>query len=107
MFEITYETVTPESAEEGEAADSGFIIDGEGSRVTLKDCYWALRNAGAIGCYVEADSYPVSEPRWITFYKVEENYATGSETSWSLHFPRNLTRSTRLRIARLFGCYGV
>lgn len=107
MFAITYETVTPESAEHGDAAEHGWIINGQGSRVTLGDCFWALRNAGAIGCHVEASEYPVREPRWLTFYKVNEDYATGAETSWSLHFPETATAATRRRIARLFGCYGV
>lgn len=107
MFAITYETVTPESAEHGDAAERGWIINGQGSRVTLGDCFWALRNAGAIGCYVEASEYPVREPRWLTFYKVNEDYATGAETSWSLHFPETATAATRRRIARLFGCYGI
>ena len=106
MFSITYETVTPESAEHGEADESGWIVDGHGSRVTLGDCYWALQNAGAIGCYVEANENPVRAPRWLTFYKVEEDYATGAETSWSLHIPDYVSDASRRRIARLFNCYG-
>jgi len=102
MFAITYETVTPESAEDGEAADRGWVVE----NASLSDCYSDLYNAGAIGCYVEADCYPVREPRWLTFYKVDENYATGAETSWSLHLPETLTPASRRRIARLFNCYG-
>ena len=106
-FSITYETVTEESAEQGEAASSGFYLD----RVqTFGEAWSILRNLGAIGCHCEADSYPLSTscpPRWFTFYEVGHNYTTGEVTSYALHIPDNVTPSSRMRIARALGCYGV
>lgn len=106
LFSITYETVTPESAEHGEAEAQGFYLEG----VSFAEAMSYLRNLGAIGCYCEADSYPVSTscpPRWFTFYDVDTNYATGEATSYALHIPNNVTPSSRMRIARAVGCYGM
>lgn len=106
-FSITYETVTPESTEDGTDGEQGFYLD----RVqTFGEAWSILRSIGAIGCHCEADSYPLSTscpPRWFTFYQVDENYTTGEVTSYSLHIPDNVTPSSRMRIARALGCYGV
>ena len=102
MFAVTYETVTPESAEYGEADERGWILEGG----TLRDAWEVLRNAGAIGRHVEADSHPVRDPRWFTFYDVSEDYATGAATSYSVHLPPTVSPASRMRLARLFGCYG-
>lgn len=100
-FSITYETVTPESAEHGETDDFGFLHE----NLTFREAIDFLQCC--LGCHVEADCFPVRGPRWFTFYKAEENYSTGSETSYSLHLPDNITEPSRQRIARLVGCYGV
>lgn len=106
LFGITYETVTPESAEHGEADSSGVYMD----NMLFAEAMSYLRNLGAIGCYCEADSYPVSTscpPRWFTFYEVDQDYTTGAVTSYSLHVPHNVTPSSRMRIARALGCHGL
>jgi hypothetical protein len=102
-FSITYETVTPESAEHGEAEDAGFYLQ----ELTFSEAWSYLRNLGAIGCHCEADSYPIRNPSWFTFYQVDENYATGEVTSYALHVPSQVTESSRMRIARALGCYGL
>lgn len=99
LFDIHYETITPESAEHGDVEAQGTIAEG----VTLRDAYQRLRYSYS---YCEANEYPVKAPTWLTFYDVEENMATGSRTNWSVHFPPTLTPSTRRRIAKLFRCYG-
>lgn len=106
LFGISYEIVTPESAEDGEAADSGVYMD----NMLFSEAWSYLRNLGAIGCHCEADSYPISlkhPPRWFTFYEVSEDYTTGEVTSYALHVPHNVTPSSRMRIARALGCYGL
>lgn len=106
LFSITYETVTPESAEHGEAEAQGVYMD----NMLFNEAMSYLRNLGAIGCHCEADSYPLSTScptRWFTFYDVDTNYATGEVTSYALHIPNNVTPSSRMRIARALGCYGV
>ena len=108
-FAVTYEIVTPASAEHGDADERGFIVED----ATLRD---ALAEWDGHGCHVEADSYPVSlergtVPTWFTAYKVNDGtrdfFETGSEESRGLHLPDDLGAYTRLRIARLVGCYGV
>jgi hypothetical protein len=100
-FSITYDIVTPESAEDGDVADSGFLVEGVTFREAMDELRWYR------GGHVEADSYPVRNPRWFTFIAASENYATGEVTSYSLHIPEHITEASRQRIARLLGCYGV
>ena len=99
-FDITYETVTPESAENGDSADAGFLAENLTFREAMDELRWYR------GGHVEADSCPVHRPRWFTFIAASENYATGEVTSYSLHIPEHVTESSRQRIARLLGCYG-
>lgn len=104
MWSITYETVSPESAEHGEAEASGYLHEG----LTFREAMDALR--WARGCYVEADSSHINArfpPRWFTFYEAEHDIASGEVTHLSLHIPANITGSSRMRVARLIGCYGV
>lgn len=99
-FSVTFERVTPESAEHGEAESSGFIDEGLRLRDALKLC-----SGAAGGC--EASDSNVSGARWLTFYKTNDctrdAFETGAEESRSLHFPESLTSATRKRIARLCG----
>lgn len=98
MFSITFEIVTHESAEHCEAAESGFV----GTGFTLREAaatlsYWGGANS--------ANVWPLgdgSNIRWLTFGG-EEFDKWGECESRSLHIPDNVTASSRLRIARLFG----
>ena len=101
MFNITFETISPESAENGDFEETGFLHEGLTFREAMDVLRWKR------GCYVEADSYPVRNPRWFTFYNAEEHHLCGSVTHWSLHIPEHITESSRRRIAKLVGCYGV
>ena len=97
-FSVTFEKVTPESAEDGEADSIGFVLKGVGLREAVE----------ALGCgiAVGADCMPVCSPRWFTAYEVDQDYITGAIESRSLHLPSRLTEASRMRIARLLGCYG-
>jgi hypothetical protein len=100
-FNVTYDIVTPESAEHGDLAESGFYAE----NVTLREAVDAL-----YGMATEADCCPVSvtyPPRWLTNYEAGEDYATGAIESRSLHFDDSITPASRIRLARLMGCYGV
>lgn len=100
-FNVTFETVTPESAEQGDAADRGFIAEG----VTLREAIREHCQGFGWNGYVEADSWPCSlscPPRWFTFYG-EMDYRTGETESRSLHLPEGISPSSALRIARLLG----
>ena len=99
QFSVTYERITEESAEHGEADDMGYELES----VTLRDAYEFLKWNGG---HCEASDSMLGPYCWLTFYG-EMDYRDGSHTNYGLHFPRNLTASTRRRIARLFRCYGV
>lgn len=98
LFDITYETITPESAEHGESADSGFHMEG----VTLREAWNFLRWEGCC----EASDGHIPSARWLNFYG-EQCPMTGDCVNYSLHFPEKLSQHSRNRIARLFRCYGV
>jgi hypothetical protein len=99
-FSVTYEIITPESAENGDVEESGYVDQD----LTLREAI------NEFSCdNVEMDSYPCSlsnPPRWFTGeYNV--SCATGAEERRSLHLPRNITPSSAMRIARLLCAYGV
>jgi hypothetical protein len=101
-FNVTYEIVTPESAEQGDAEERGFLLEDARLREAVDLCE-------SCGTLVEADSSPLSReqpPRWLTFYG-DLDYRDGSQESRSLHLPEGITPSSALRIARLVGCYGL
>ena len=102
MFNVTYEIVTPESAEEGDAEERGFICEG----FSLRDAMTLLhetRTSLVDGVEsIDCDSYPCDCPRWITVTNGME-YETGAHESRSLHIPAALTEATARRIARLAG----
>lgn len=98
MFNITFEIVTHESAEHGEAAESGFV----GTGLTLREAADALRGWGWAH---SANVWPLgdgSSIRWLTFGG-EGFDQHGECESRSLHIVGRVTASSRLRIARLFG----
>ena len=97
-FTVTYEVVTPESAEYGDAEERGFVSES----CNLRE---AINLVG--GQVTEASEYPIISPRWLTNYEYNEDYTTGAREARSMHFPDNTTPSSRIRIAKLLGCYGV
>lgn len=99
MFSVTFETITPESAEHGDTETAGFVSQGVGLREAIDDM-------GCAGDHIEANEYPVTDPRWITAYRVSEDYGTGETENRSLHFPDTMTAASKLRVCRLLGVYG-
>ena len=103
-FDVTFEIVTPESAEYGDAESRGFVVE----NVSLRDAIYAVCGSEdpRFLPYCEADCSPVRSPRWFTFYKVNEGtpdyFETGAEESRSIHLPESLSDASRMRIARLF-----
>lgn len=97
QFRVTYAIVTPESAEQGDYDETGFVSEG----CSLSEAVDLIGGSTA-----EADSSPISlstPPRWFTQSEYDVNYSTGATESRSLHLPRNITPSSALRIARLLG----
>ena len=100
LFNVTYETITPESAEHGDTETAGFAAE----NVTLREALDTL-GYGVDGC--EANEYPVYDPCWVTAYRVNEDYSTGEIENRSLHFPDNMTAASKRRLCRLLDVYGV
>jgi hypothetical protein len=92
-FLLTFETITPESAEQGDVAEHGVLYEA----ITLREALEQLEGAETI----EANEYPLQCPRWVTGYGTHEDYLSGEVGNISLHFPEHLTPSTRRRIVRL------
>lgn len=95
LFAVTFETVTPESAEAGDVAERGYIVEAG----TLRDCADVLRWQGAA---VSADAWPIVRPRWLT-WPGDVSPTDSSERTLSLHLPAGVTAASARRIARLAG----
>lgn len=98
-FRVTYAIITPESAEDGDVAEQGFLD----TDLTLGE---AIELCGGRRAYYEPDRCPVSRaypPRWFETPEYSECYQTGERETRALHIPENVTPSSRVRIARLLG----
>lgn len=97
-FRVTYDIVTPESAEDGDFAEIGFVLPGSWhvSVADTADVEMDLRSAlDLIGCVEDSGS-------WFT--ETDDgrvNYQTGAVERRSLHPPRNITASSYDRLKRL------
>ena len=107
---VTYDVTTPESAEHGDVAESGFVAANDslvelpsGCHGTaagqIKDsCGLRLRDAiELMGC-VESGG-----PGESSFYECDgrQNYRTGAETRYAMHCPDHATAASLARIRRL------
>lgn len=95
-FNVTYEIVTEESAQDGEAEESGFISENVSLRDAISDFCGTRTNRCDGGDGIHDGG------RWFTVNNGME-FETGAYESRSLHPPRNITRSSYKRIARLIG----
>lgn len=101
-FSVSYEIVTEESTENGEAEERGVIDAGLTLRDAIKEVH--RTRANLVG-HVEAicpDSWPSHRVRWITVHNSAE-YETGARESRTLHIPNTITPASSRRIARLVG----
>jgi len=94
VFSVTFETVTPESAEQGDVEEQGFVCQ----QVDLREAFEEIGNTA-----MEHDG----SMRWFTNYEYGNGtrayYEQGLEESRSLHLPDSTTNASRIRIARLLG----
>lgn len=95
FFTVTYEIVTPESAEIGDAEARGFVAPGgwhddAPARMTLRE---ALRLASP-----QQDC-----GRWFAEEDGREDYRTGAVEARSIHPPRNITPASYARVRRALG----
>jgi len=105
-FSVSFEIVTQESAENGNAESRGYICESTNLRSAIDDLFQTRTSQceGVTG--IESNEYPVTSPKWITVYNGME-FETGAYESRAIHFPRHITSASRIRVARLLGCYGV
>lgn len=73
----TFEVVTPESAENGEAEETGFTFKNEPH--TFREAVELIRKGGFVH---PSESQGV--PRWLSC-EAEPDYRTGAETTYSIH----------------------
>lgn len=99
-FNVTYQLISPESAEDGDCAESGFICQDMG----LRDAMAALFETRTSHCggveSIETDEWPVRRPRWISVSNGAE-FQTGWQESRSLHLPANITAASAIRVYNL------
>jgi ribosomal protein L37AE/L43A len=74
----TFEEVTPESAEEGEASDRGFVFQDE--IMDEEEVVHELRRGG----YIYPSSSHLQGLRWVSTEE-DQDYSTGAYTTYSLH----------------------
>lgn len=101
-FAVTYEIVTPESAEHGDAEERGYVCEDSDLRSALRDVYDTRTYDGSGISSIDCDSYPATAPRWVTVCNGME-WTTGAQESRSLHLPASITPASARRIARLAG----
>ena len=99
-FTVTYDVVTHESAEHGDVEKSGFASPGywrhdEPAYLSLKEC---LSACGLFGGRTTAFQDCGS---WFEMIDAETDFRTGDETRYSIHPPKNITRSSYRRLARV------
>ena len=90
-FNVCFERITQESAEQGDYDECGFLAESIGLREALD-----IANIG------HAEPNDARRPRWFTFYG-DMDSLDGSFTNHSLHLPDGITAASALRIARLIG----
>ena len=98
-FNITFDTYTPESIALGDAAARGFHVE----NVTLRDAFSELRRLGFATPTGAACGNRNGAIRWLDF-EADADYRTGEQTTYSLHFPADMSPASAQRIARLMGC---
>lgn len=99
-FNVTFEIVTPESAEIGDAESRGFISESVSLRDAMADLFETRTSqCGGVEWIAPNDS-EIARARWFTVYNGAE-FETGASENRAIHLPDNATAATRARIARL------
>ena len=98
-FTLTYEIVTPESAEYGDAAERGFR-DERGNRYAEPVAVPLRAALNTLGSMEPNDS-ECESARWWSEIDGAENYRTGAHEYRTLHLPDGITPASRARVNRL------
>lgn len=92
---ITFITITPDSAAEGDYDDAGWHI--EKQPVSVSALWDILVEAEHLGIHIGSDSGDC--PRWWESDFTVDDYGTGTQIAYSLHID-GITDATRRRIHR-------
>jgi hypothetical protein len=94
-FRVTYDIVTPESAEHGDTAEAGYYSRGGWKQDDPSE--WTLRQVvSQFGRGSLEDS-----GSWFSTVDSDTNYRTGEETSYAVHPPRTITAASYERVRRI------
>lgn len=103
-FRVTYEIITPESAEHGDFAESGFIFPHGGRDPVFRD---GIMHPGQAHFFTlkEALTYcstmeETGLGNWFHGIDPDINYHTGEEEFRNLHPPRNISDASYARLCR-------
>lgn len=108
-FHVTYEIVTPESAEHGDAAERGYVMPGGWQYELPNDCCgdvatkFAAEHALTLREAIGLMSCVEDSGHWFVETDGRVDYQDGNETRYSFHPPRNCSPASYHRIARLLG----
>lgn len=81
LISRTFEIITPESAEDGESAESGFLVESE--PVTFRELVSLMESHPNPSCYPPSGD----SSEWLSSYP-SQDFRDCSETTESLHFSR-------------------
>jgi hypothetical protein len=85
---VSFDVVTEESAEHGDFAETGWVVEGE--RVTFREALSEIGSRGyPVGIHVRHDALTI-------FHEAEADYRTGEHTSEATH-----VQGDRRAVARL------
>lgn len=103
-FDVTFDQVTEESAQDGDHSDAGFISQDSRLRDAIKDVSNPSYHQYD-GATVETDSG--NDFRWINvcFGMCWSGHSSGITETRALHIPERVTCSSRGRIKRLVSSF--
>ena len=94
LFNVTYEIITKDSSEQGEAEEMGFIAENVKLREAIENVL-ETRTSHCEGVH----GVDVGDS-WATIYNGIE-FTTGAYENRSIHYPENITGASIGRIAKL------
>ena len=103
-IDFTYQTVSPESSEQGDYSETGFILPGMWKFPDIDDYSRQEWNPGDLASIISfAQSLGINSGEgcdWLYSVDPDENYQTGESTTYSMHVA-GCTDSSRERIYRI------
>lgn len=101
-FRVTYDIVTPESAEQGDVAERGFCSPGGWKHDDVAEL--SLREALSAAGFRSTSRYGAGfEDGGSSFYTVDPDldYRTGEDTQYAIHPPPGITQASYRRVSRI------